>query len=108
MAGGRIEAGPFELSVPIQVLDASVNLPLHAAWARLDLAEDGTGVGYLAGGVKVQDIADLALGVGTNVGELIVSLVRAAADLQPDEAGACQELSIVLEFTATPAYLFDE
>lgn len=107
MVNGRIDAGKFDISIPLQVLDASIDLPIRGTEVRIDRVEEGRGVGFVAGGLDLVDLTELAMSVGSDVGPVVASLASAGADLLPDSSGACQQLSIVLEYEATPGFLFE-
>lgn len=107
LVDGSVRAGPFALTLDMQVLDVELSFGMTDAWLRLDLAEDGrTGWGYFGGAVPNEDILviveedDLA-----DLRDLVTSLVTVAADLQLGDEGTCDALSIVFEYGAVEAFV---
>lgn len=108
LVDGSVVARPFDMLLPLQVLDVELELSMHNAALRLDMYEDGTAWGYLAGDVPTSDILQIVEGEGDlgDIRDLVVSLVNAAADLDPSTDG-CTGLSIVLEFQAMQAFIME-
>lgn len=106
---GSLLAGPFSMQLPLQVLDVELEFGMTEAMIRVDLDEEGLRWGYFGGAVPNSDILrivaedDLA-----DLRDLVTSLVELSADMHPDEAGVCQSLSIVFEYSTTKAFLWDE
>jgi hypothetical protein len=105
---GGVEAGPFEWALPLQVLDTSFELVFHNAKLYTTLGEGGTGEGYFAGGIVVEDIMTFLGGINSDVGDLIGNLFPATADLEADESGTCTQLSAGMDFTTTSGYFFED
>lgn len=111
MADGRLDAGPFDqIALPIQVLDLDTTLIIHHARVRLEDQGDGTWRGLLGGGLAVQDLVDVATlqNVDPAVYELIGPFLDLMADLEPDEDGACTQISATLELELVPAFAYEE
>jgi len=114
-AGGAIEGGVFTIegvtiSLPVQILDEFIEFELEGASMRLVWQEDGSAVGRLAGGVSVASLAG-QIGAISDIGglqDIVPPLLEEAADLWPDESGACTHLSIGMEVTARPAFVLEE
>ncbi len=105
---GSVRAGPFPLDLQLQVLDVAVTFGLAEAYVRLDLAADGrTAWGYFGGAVPTSNIlvivdeGDLA-----DIAPLVRGLVSAAADMEPNDAGTCDALSIVFEFGGIEGFVY--
>lgn len=110
LAGGVLEAGPFELLVPFRVLDADINLRLLDARMRLAPVGDGVYAGVIGGGVDIAEVVTTLepLGIDRGVIALLEALLAPMADLSPDEGGTCRRLSVSLAFEAVAVYLFPE
>jgi hypothetical protein len=109
LVDGTVQAGPFDLTLDLQVLDVALTFDMHDAQLRLDMDEEGlTGWGYFGGAVPNSDLlviveeGDLA-----DIADLVTSLVTAAADLNP-VSGECQDLSLVFEYTGIEAFTYAE
>lgn len=109
LVDGSLRAGPFPLTLDLQVLDVALTFHVADTWLRLDLSEDGrTGWGYFGGAVPLSDILvivsedDLA-----DLEALITGLVTAAADLDTADE-ECGAISIVFEYGAIEAFTYAE
>lgn len=103
---GVLEAGPFEGSVAVAVLDARFVLDLHGGRLRARLGEDGALTGVLGGGMSVSQLSDI---IGTlNIPEAFMNLarsyIRTIADLDRRE-GRCQQFSAALSFSGRAAFV---
>lgn len=109
LVDGRVEAGPFEMDLGLQVLDVELEFHLTEGRVRVDVDEDGVGWGYFSGAVPTADLlAIVAEDDLADLRDLVTGLVELAADMQPDDAGVCQGLSIVFEYNTTRAFLWEE
>lgn len=113
LADGWIEASPIQLQVPFELSGFELLISIADAKARFKIEEDGTMRGLIAGGIVVSDMLELLDTISANptdrpLYELMGKQVVRHADLKPlnDGTGACAQLSVVLEFEATPAFLF--
>ena len=84
----------------------SSDLILRDDYIHYQFAEDGSGSGYMGGGVEVAEILDLLANINSDVGDLLDSLLQAAADLKPGEDGTCGRLSAVIEFQTTSGFFY--
>ncbi len=109
LLGGRLDASPIEFSMPISIFGADIDLTLKQGAARIELAEDGSITGLVAGGVDIYSIIDITLEnpVDDEVRELLDSMLHASADLDPDGDGVCDHISATLEFSGTPAFIYE-
>ncbi len=107
---GSMEGRPITATLPVQILNASLEFRLVDGAVRLDRLPDGHAKGALAGGVNVQEVLSVAReqGIAQEVGDILESLLGVVADLSPNDAGQCTQLSITFEFTATPVYLYTD
>jgi len=110
--GGSITDGTFEITgvqvfLPVQILDEFLEFDLVGGAIRVSWQEDGTVAGQLAGGVSVASLAG-QIGAISDIGglqDVVPPLLEQAADLWPDESGACTHLSIGFDITARPAFV---
>ena len=109
LSGGRVDADPVQFAMPITIFAAELNLQLLDGALRVELAEDGSMSGFVAGGVDIYSILDIVNdnAVGDEVKDLLDGMLRASADLDPDGDGTCDHISATLEFDATPAFLYE-
>lgn len=114
-SGGSIEGGVFEIrgvviELPVQILDEFLEFELEGGAVQLAWQEDGTAVGRLAGGVSVASLAGQIAAISDIGGlqDVVPPLLEEAADLWPDENGACTHLSIGFEITARPAFVLTD
>lgn len=107
--GGVVEGGPLDLDLPFAFLDADIVFHVEGVQLRLERHEDGRLTGLLGGGIAIQDLSDLAhnTGISAEVEDLLDSVLGFAADLAPNEAGECEQISVVLDFEAIPAFFYD-
>jgi len=106
---GRVDAAPVQFSMPINIFGVELDLQLRDGAVRVQIAEDGSMSGFVAGGVEIDSILDIVYNnaVGDEVQELLDGMLRASADLDPDGDGTCDHISATLEFDATPAFLYE-
>ena len=107
---GRLEAGPIDvLALPIQVLDLDSTLELFNARLRLEPNDDGSWRGTLGGGLEVSAIVETATlqNVDPAVFALIEPVLYAVSDLEPDDQGSCQHLSVTMELDLVPAFVYE-
>lgn len=107
MKAGVIEAGPFELVMPIRILDAQFNQTVHGARVRIALHEDGSASGVIGGGITKSELVDhiAPLGIGP-VKDLLPALLDTLSDLDPDPAGSdCRQFSGAFTFDAKNAFI---
>lgn len=109
LVDGALVAEGFDIALPVQVLDVAVQFNMQDAALRVDIPEPGAPAwGFMGGPVPLEDILrivaedDLA-----DLREVITPLVTFAADMDADASGACQSLSIVLEFEGRDAFIVD-
>ena len=104
---GSLLVDGVELRLPLQVFDETIDLTMTGG--RMSLTPTDTGwSGLVGGGVSVDELAANVFGFDAIPEELetgVVAAARLAADLNPDDTGVCQHLSVTLAFDAVPAFL---
>lgn len=106
---GVLEDGPVDLSLPFQFLDADVEFFLQNGKIRLDFNQPGLVTGLIGGGIRTQELSDLAknTGIDETVEVLLDSVLGLNADLGPDETGTCEQISVTLEVEAVQAFWYE-
>lgn len=110
IVNGRVVAGPFDSFLPIVVFGVYYELDIRDGWMQFDLLEDGSIVnGLFGGGVTVESLVALIDKTGDkDVIGLFGPLIPNAADLAPDADGVCHQVSVAVEITGVPAFLYDD
>jgi hypothetical protein len=110
LSGGSVTGRPFDVVLPLQVLDATLEFKLREGAIRYDLQDDGHLVGAFSGGLETTELMEVVdrQNIDPVLVELLRGLLGAAADLAPDDAGECTQVSVVLEFSATPVHVYDD
>jgi hypothetical protein len=101
----------FEVRLPLQVFDESIDLTLVDGTAKIIEHEDGTLTGVLGGAVSVEEVrANVATfdGIPQELHALFGSALDVRADLLPDDTGACTHMSATLSFEAVPAFIYED
>lgn len=109
VADGRLLATGLTATIPLTVLGHELQVTVLDGSLRFDVAEDGSVHGYLGGGLDREELMSIATteNIDPSVAELLESLLDYNVDLAPDASGDCQQLSITLEFTGVPVFLFE-
>lgn len=109
MIDGVLHAGPLDVDIQMEFFSNDILLRSRNTQFRVQLHDDGTATGFFAGALRRSEIIEMAEGLNdANVVRLLDPILSNALDLSPDENGNCTELSVVLEFEATPAYFFED
>ena len=109
LEGGVIEAGPFEMPLPMSISGFDLMLTLRRGVLRFTLDDDGMWRGIIAGAVSIPELLSVIDEIedGTGLLATIRTLLPQVADLK-DEAGTCSLLSLTLDFEAAPAFFYDD
>jgi hypothetical protein len=102
---GHVVAGPFSVSIPIDILDFQAVLAVEGAFVDLQIDERGHVSGTLGGAFSVDDFLDELMATGGRAeGELIEPFLRNSADITFDER-ECGHLSVAVRVEGTKAYV---
>jgi hypothetical protein len=107
MKDGVIDAGPFDLVMPIRILDAQFNQAVRGARVRIKLNDDGSASGVIGGGIMKSELIEHVepLGLG-KIKELLPTLLDSIADLDPEETvHGCRQFSGAFTFDAKNAFI---
>jgi hypothetical protein len=108
--GGVLEAGPFDLPLPVEVFGLSYKLLLSESRVRARLTEDGgLADGLLGGAVSYEDLLEVGRLAARDDGSVLPAIERVfgdALDLRPDADGRCTHVSGAFRFSAVSAFLF--
>ncbi len=107
---GRVLAGPFDSFLPIVVFGVHYVLDIRDGWMQFDIAEDGSLInGLFGGGITVDSAVALVEKSGDkDVIGLFGPLLPNAADLVPGADGVCTQISVAVQITGVPAFLYDD
>ncbi len=110
IGGGVYEAGGLSMDLPVQVLNASLSLPLREGRLHLEFNGGDAWTGYLAGRVSVAYMLSVAQteNVDPAVAELLGIVLVANADFDDEDGSPCGAISITLQFEAVGAYYYEE
>ena len=104
---GTFLAAPFEYTLPVQILDVFVTFHMQRTHLEMTLDEDGTMQGRFGGAVPLTDFDVITeLDDIGDVGELLEGLLPYAADIDLDDDGTCDAMTIVFEIEGTEAFFY--
>ncbi len=107
LEGGVFQPQDFEYVLPVQILDVFLTFHMQQAQLHGELDEDGNMVGYFGGAVPLTDFDVLTeLSDIGEVAALLEGLLPLAADIDLDQDGIGDAMSIVFEVEGIPAYFF--
>lgn len=108
ISGSRLVAGPIDLLLPVEILNANLTFPITNGYLQVDFLEDGSFRGVMGGAVSTDYIIEVARteNVDQTLGDLVEVLMASTADLSPDETGQCKDIAVTLEFNGVPAFFF--
>ena len=107
LAAGVFQPQGFEVVLPVQILDVFLTFHMQQAQVYGELDEDGYMLGYFGGAVPLTDFDVLTeLSDIGEVAGLLEGLLPLAADIDLDQDGTCDAMSIVFEVEGTPAYFY--
>jgi hypothetical protein len=102
---GKLEAGPVEFTVPINILDANFGMLVRSGKVRIDIHEDGSFEGLLGGFIKPAEfIADLMDTGARAEAELIGPFFEDNTDFNRVD-GKCTDFSAAFNFSGTTAFV---
>jgi hypothetical protein len=102
---GKLEAGPVEFTVPINILDANFGMLVRSGKVRIDINEDGSFDGLLGGFIKPAEfIADLMDTGARAEAELIGPFFEDNTDHNRVD-GSCTDFSAAFYFSGTTAFV---
>ena len=105
LENGAFVAGPFDYTLPVQVLDVFITFTMQETYLYGEIREDGSIHGYFGGGVALSDFQTITeLGDIGTVGTLLDSLLTQAADLDIDDDGDCDAISLVFTYDTVPSF----
>ena len=109
LSEGSFVAGPFDYTLPVQVLDVFVSFTMQKAYMHGTIRPDGSINGYFGGSVALDDFKTITeLGDIGTVGELLDTLLAQAADMDIDGDGDCDAISVVFTFDSVPSFFIEE
>ena len=109
LSEGSFIAGPFDYTLPVQVLDVFVSFTMQNAYLHGTIRPDGSINGYFGGSVALDDFKTITeLEDIGNVGELLDTLLAQAADMDIDGDGDCDAISLVFTFDSVPSFFIEE
>ena len=101
---GSIVAGPFVVSIPVDILDVQTVLVIENAWVDVQIDERGAVHGVLGGAFGVDPLLDALFDSGARAeAGLIEPLLRNNADMS--FGSDCGHLSVAIEVEGTKAYV---
>lgn len=105
---GMHDAGVFSLDVPMQIDQFQLDVTIHSATLRFREQEDGSLRGIISGAIVVDEFLTIIEDIedGTELLDVAAAALQRFADLDPDQEGECQQLSVTLEFEAAPIHLW--
>lgn len=104
---GVLETGPFEARLPVSILDAIFTIDFHDTRIRVQLNDDGSMDGVIAGGIGLDQIGEIAAGLNipSDLMGMVATFGALIADLAPNEEGRCTQFSTSIEFRATYGFV---
>ena len=110
LVDGYLEARPVVVDLPISVLNVDLVFHIDGAVFGVQVQPDGGFRGTFAGGVDRQTLVDIGYseGVDAALGPLLEGFLDYSSDLDADGDAYCEQIAITFDFTAIPAFLFDE
>ena len=107
---GVLEAGPFDLRIPVEVFGLAYKLLLSESRVRARLTEDGgLAEGLLGGAVAYEDLLEVGRLAARDDGSVLPAIEAVfgqSLDLRPDADGRCTHVSGAFRFSAVSAFLF--
>ncbi len=105
---GALLAGPIDLNLPLTVDAFDLVLTIRNAYIRVEKVEDGLVRGIISGGVVVEEIVEQIseIGASSEVLDVAATVMKNSADLNPNDAGVCQDLSATFEIEASSVFFF--
>jgi hypothetical protein len=105
---GKLEAGPVEFIVPINILDADFGMQVRSGKVRIDIQPDGSFEGLLGGFIKPAEfIADLMDTGARAEAQLIGPFFEDNTDHNRVD-GDCTDFSAAFNFSGTTAFVVRE
>ena len=101
-------AQPFDLALPVRILDAKFTMNVHNTHARIQFAADGSADGVIGGSVVGDELITnlLMYGIGDNLKKALPALVDSISDQAFDPStGRCPQFSIAMGFATKPAFI---
>ena len=109
---GVLEAGPFDVTIPVAILNVFFDLTVRDAKMRAVIDGDGHWSAVIGGAVAKQTIFDVAAMADAMQGDDITPVIEAFipmwVDLDPDESGECQSISATLAVEAVNAFVYPD
>ncbi|MCA9540675.1 MAG: hypothetical protein KC620_17370 [Myxococcales bacterium] len=107
---GVLEAGPFALTLPIYVFDFVFYITVGDARLHIEFDERGPHSAMMGGAIALQNILDIANNIdgGQQIPGVVENLGRTFADLDRDDEGHCQALSVALRANLAGAFFYDD
>ena len=103
---GSFLAQNMTLHLEMQVLDKYLIFDMDNGGIFGQMQDDGTLKGFFGGGIALDALYEIAGFDEVQITDLLNNLLSTSADLDPDENGECQQMSVAFEYTAIPAHLF--
>ena len=105
---GTIEVGPFDYSIPLDVLELSTTLNVRQGFFRFDIRDDGSFKGYMGGALSLPEmIGDLKETDAREEVELVEPIFWINADMGYDD-DTCNLFSMALAFEGTQTFIIRE
>jgi hypothetical protein len=102
---GKLEAGPVEFTVPINILDANFGMLVRSGKIRINIQEDGSFDGLIGGFIKPAEfIADLMDTGARAEAELIGPFFENNTDYNRVD-GKCTDFSAAFNFSGATAFV---
>jgi hypothetical protein len=105
IVAGRLRAGPVDIILSLPIMGASLMLNIRSAQMRFNIAEAEVDTGVIGGELNVDETVNAIVMVAPeDIPESLArSILEGQADLQPDEMGDCQAVSVGLVFEGVGA-----
>lgn len=105
--GRSVEVGPTTIPFPIAILDAQLTVRFYSGRLRIALAEDGSMDGLVGGGLDHDEVMERVRGltIRENLMTTVDGAMRLFADLAPNEAGVCTQMSAAVRLSARSAFV---
>ena len=103
---GELIAGPVEVNLPVDILDARFTMRFPEAVIRATIQDDGSISGHLGGALNIPEVlTELRDTGGRREVELVAPVFETNTDLNKGPNGDCTHMSVAIAFEATTAFL---